>query len=127
MKRAPVFSACVGSAFLVLVVSLSAAVCTYAQDPPTQEAPPQENPSQQPASQPKPAGRDYQPLGDDQEGTSDSGSILNPDTGAYEFDCYFCVTHSQFVVCRCEPGSAAWPDSQPQHRVHGICARVEHG
>jgi hypothetical protein len=82
MKRAPVFSACVGSAFLVLVVSLSAPACTYAQDPPTQEAPPPENPSQQPASQPKPAGRDYQPFGDDQEGTSDSGSTLNPDTTA---------------------------------------------
>jgi hypothetical protein len=82
MKRAPVFSACVGSAFLVLVVSLSAAACTFAQDPPTQEAPPQDNPSQQPATQPKPAGRDYQPIGDDQEGTSDSGSALNPDTTA---------------------------------------------
>lgn len=30
MKRAPVFSACVGSAFVVLLVSLSAASATYA-------------------------------------------------------------------------------------------------
>ena len=82
MKRAPVFSACVGSAFLVLMVSLSAASRTYAQDPPTQQVPPQENPSQQPGSQPKPAGRDYEPLGDDQEVTPDSGSTLNPDTTA---------------------------------------------
>jgi hypothetical protein len=82
MKCASVFSAYLRYAFLVVVVSLSAAACTYAQDPPTQEASPQENPSQQPASQPKPAGRDYQPLGDDQEGTSDSASTLNPDTTA---------------------------------------------
>jgi hypothetical protein len=72
MKHAPVFSA----AFLFAVVSLFAASPTRAQD-----TPPQENPAPNP-SQPKPAGREYDPMGGDQADTPDQAVTLNPDNTA---------------------------------------------
>ncbi len=77
MKHAPVFSA----AFLVAVVSLFASSATFPQDAPPQDTPAQENPG--PAtSQPKPAGRGYDPLGGDQDDTLVQTSTFNPDTSA---------------------------------------------
>jgi hypothetical protein len=70
MKRIPVLSA----AFLLAVVLLfEVQAGTMAQ-----EAPPQDVPAS-PVAPPKPAGRGYQPFGDDQEAVPDPGA-LNPDT-----------------------------------------------
>jgi len=82
MKRTSGFSA----AFLLVVVSLLGTSSTLAQDAPPQDAAPQEDaPSTQ--SLPKPAGRGYQPFGDDLGTDSTDGTVLVPDnsplTGAF--------------------------------------------
>jgi hypothetical protein len=59
--------------FVVAVVLVFAASCAFAQ-----ETPPQDNPAQA-ASQPKAAGRDYHPFGDDQD-DSQPTSTLSADT-----------------------------------------------
>jgi hypothetical protein len=77
MKHASVFPA----AFLFAAVSLFGATRTFAQDTPPPETTPQEDPGQG-SSQPKPAGRDYDPMGGDQTDTSGAPATLNPDTNA---------------------------------------------
>jgi hypothetical protein len=74
MKRTPRFSA----TLLLAAVSLCGAARVFAQDAPPQETPSQDNPPQQASAQPKPAGHDYQPFGDDPNDPS-SLSTLTPD------------------------------------------------
>jgi hypothetical protein len=74
MKRATVSCA----AFILVMVSLCGAVRTLAQDAPQQE--PQVTPPQQTPAQPKPAGRDYQPFGDDVNSDVQSPDALRPDS-----------------------------------------------
>jgi hypothetical protein len=78
MKHAPVFSA----ALLFAVVWLFAPPSTFSQEVPSQEAPSQDaTPAPGPAgSQPKPAGREYQPLGDVVSGGSGLFTGSNTDT-----------------------------------------------
>jgi hypothetical protein len=78
MKHAPVFS----TALLFAVVWLFAPPSTFSQEAPSQEAPSQDaTPSPAPpGSQPKPAGREYQPFGDNQESPPDATTTFTPDT-----------------------------------------------
>jgi hypothetical protein len=65
------------ASYLLAVMLLFAASSIFAQEP-SQEPPPLENPSPS-TPQPKPAGRDYHPFGDDED-NAESPSTLTPDT-----------------------------------------------
>jgi hypothetical protein len=75
------FASKLSTAFVMVAVSHLAAVRTFAQDAPSQDNPPQPQVSpEQGPSQPKPAGRDYHPFGDDSDAETESLTSLQPDT-----------------------------------------------